>query len=247
MNKTEVKKRLDFWADKKNSITELSENASADPLQVACKHKDEFIALICALFAYGNAKVIVKFLNSLDFSLLNKSEDSIRSGLENKKYRFQTNEDVVQFFMTLSHVKKETTLEDIFLSGYKNTHDILNGIYALIECLYDINPYRSKGYEFLLGKVGTNSAYKRYNMYLRWMVRCDNLDLGLWKNVNKSDLLAPLDTHTHKMALKFGLVKRKSYDIKACLELTESFKKFDKNDPIKYDFALYRMGQEKLD
>ncbi len=246
MIKKDIKEKLDFWADKKNSVNELSQNASADPLQVACRYNDEFIALICALFAYGNAKAIVKFLNSLDFSLLEKSEDEVREGLQGKIYRFQTNEDVVQFFLTLAYMKKKCSLEDIFKSGYSKNSSVIDGIYALIEYFYDINPYRSKGYEFLIGKVGTNSPYKRYNMYLRWMVRYDNLDLGLWKNVKKSDLLAPLDTHTHKMALKFGLIKRKTYDIKSCLELTEAFKKLDKNDPIKYDFALYRIGQEGL-
>nr|MBL0703263.1 DUF2400 family protein [Sulfurospirillum sp.] len=73
----------------------------------------------------------------------------------------------------------------------------------------------------------------------------DNLDMGLWTSVKKEHLLAPLDTHTFKIGQKLGLIKRKTYDFKAVLELTESFKKMDLDDPVKFDFALYRIGQEK--
>ena len=75
------------------------------------------------------------------------------------------------------------------------------------------------------------------------MVRKDALDLGLWSEISLQDLLMPLDTHTQKMALKWELLKRKSYDFKAVLELTQKLKEFDPKDPIKYDFALYRLGQ----
>ena len=88
------------------------------------------------------------------------------------------------------------------------------------------------------------SPYKRWNMYIRWMVRCDNIDFGLWKRVSKSDLIIPLDTHTFKVSKKLGLINRKTYDYKAAVLLTQKLKEFDKNDPVKYDFALYRLGQE---
>lgn len=244
-----VKKRLDFWAKKRNDLAELSPQTTPDPLQIAFSYKDEFIALICALFAYGNAKAIVKFLSSLDFNLLKCDENTIQKSLKNKIYRFQNSEDIIQFFITLRRIKKQTTLQNIFLKGYEKNHNVMDGLNFLIKALYEINPYTSKGYKFLLGKPFTckaSSPYKRYHMYLRWMVRDDKLDMGLWKKVDKSHLLAPLDTHTHKMALKFGLIKRKTYDFQACEELTNAFKSFDKNDPIKYDFALYRLGQEKI-
>jgi uncharacterized protein (TIGR02757 family) len=82
-------------------------------------------------------------------------------------------------------------------------------------------------------------------MFLRWMVRSDHLDMGLWSKISKRDLIIPLDTHTFKISQKLGLLQRKSYDMKAALELTKSLKEFDAEDPIKYDFALYRIGQER--
>ena len=87
---------------------------------------------------------------------------------------------------------------------------------------------------------------KRWMMYLRWMVRKDNIDMGLWGSVDKKDLIMPLDTHTFNVSRRVGLLQRKRYDLEAALELTETLRGFDRDDPIKYDFALYRIGQEKM-
>ena len=83
-------------------------------------------------------------------------------------------------------------------------------------------------------------------MYLRWMVRDDNIDLGLWKNIDKKDLILPLDTHTFRISQKFGLLKNKNYNLKSALEISKKLKEFDSIDPVKYDFAIYRLGQEKV-
>lgn len=229
-------------AKARDSLDELSDERP-DPLIVAKKYNDEYISLVCALFAYGNAKLIVKFLRSIDFSFLENSNEIDN----NHYYRFQTKQDIYEFFKTMRLLKKSTAIEKKFCEGYQKNQNILEGLGSIISYMYDINPYRSRGYQFLIGKVPTcktNSTYKRWNMYLRWMVRSDNLDMGLWTGVKTRDLLVPLDTHTFKVGQKFGLIKRKSYDFKAVLELTESFKKIDFEDPVKFDFALYRIGQE---
>ena len=84
-------------------------------------------------------------------------------------------------------------------------------------------------------------------MFLRWLVRKDNIDIGIWGDrVSTKHLILPLDTHTFKVSKKLGLLNRKSYDLQSALEITDNLAKFDKNDPIKYDFALYRIGQEKI-
>ncbi len=241
-------KLLNSEVKKRDSKSELSLER-ADPLLVATKYKDEYISLICAMYAYGNAKLIVKFLSSLDFSLLESDKPTIREKLEGKYYRFQSVRDTQEIFITLNKMKKNSSLESIFMNGYNQNSNVMDGIYRVIEAIYDTNPYRSRGYEFLIGKVPKKkptSPYKRWLMFLRWMVRDDNLDLGLWEKVEKKDLLMPLDTHTFKIGQKLGLIKRKSYDFRSVLELTESLKKLDPNDPIRYDFALYRIGQEKL-
>jgi uncharacterized protein (TIGR02757 family) len=245
----DLKKRLDYEVLLRDEISELSEDRP-DPMLVAREYRDEVISLVCALFAYGNAKQIVKFLRSLDFTLLDSSEDKIRDALKNHYYRFQNPTDVAEFFITLKRAKELGTLESLFLKGYKESRSILDGLASLISRLRELNDYTSQGYNFLLGTPPTSkskSTYKRYNMYLRWMVRSDSIDLGLWSGVKRSDLLMPLDTHTFKVSQRLGLLKRKSYDLKAVIELTNALKEFDIDDPIKYDFALYRIGQEGLD
>lgn len=249
MNLAEVKKLLDAEVEARNSLRELSFE-KPDPLLIASKYQDESIALICALFAYGNAGQIVKFLNTLDFSLLEASDETIQKTLASHYYRFQNSEDVADFFIAMKRIKEEGSIEDIFYEGYRKEHNILDGLWSFIEVLQKVSSRRSQGYRFLTGALPKNitsaGTYKRYMMYLRWMVRKDALDMGLWSKIEKKDLLMPLDTHTFKMSQKLKLLKRKSYDMKAAIELTERFRKWDKADPVKYDFALYRLGQEKI-
>lgn len=244
-----IKAMLDQEIKERNCKGELSYD-KPDPLLIASRHQDETIALLCALFAYGNAKLIVKFLDSLDFGLLDASELEIKKALSAHYYRFQNSEDVGAIFIALKRLKERKSIEDIFYEGYQKEHNILEGLWNFITTLKEVYPYESKGYNFLVGsvpkRVGSAGTYKRYLMYLRWMVRKDSLDMGLWSKIESKDLLIPLDTHTFKVSQKLGLLNRKTYDLKATLELTETLRGFDANDPIKYDFALYRLGQEKL-
>ena len=249
MTLKKVKILLDNEVVCRNNSTEISLD-KPDPLLVATQHNDESIALICALFAYGNARLIVKFLQSLDFTLLEASDEVIRDELSTHYYRFQNAEDVATLFIALKRLKGIDTIENIFYTGYKKEENVLEGLWKFIDTLKSVMPHKSRGYDFLVGfvpqKQSAMGTYKRYMMYLRWMVRKDALDLGLWSKIDKKDLLMPLDTHTFKVSQRLGLLKRKTYDMKATLELTERLKKFDPLDPIKYDFALYRLGQEKL-
>ncbi len=241
------KERLEIEASFRNDVDEVSEERP-DPILIARQYKDEYVSLVCALFAYGKVESIIKFLNSLEMGLLDADEALIRKRLQRHYYRFQNGEDVVQFFITLSRLKKETSLNTLFLEGYQNNRDVTEGVNRVLEKMYMLNPYESRGYGFLIGKITTKrkgaGALKRWNMYLRWMVRSDNIDMGLWQGVEKRDLVLPLDTHTFKMGHKLGLLKRKSYDLEAAYELTKKLRSFDEEDPIKYDFALYRLGQE---
>lgn len=249
MRLSEVKKFLDKEAENRNSIDELSYDRP-DPLLIASPYRDESMALICALFAYGNAGQIVKFLESLDFSLLDAPEGKIRTSLQQHYYRFQKSEDVAALFIALKRLRSVESIENVFYAGYRKEENILDGLWHFMKILEKLNPHESYGYGFLIGKIPKKiqnaGAFKRYMMYLRWMVRKDSLDMGLWSKIDKKDLIMPLDTHTFHTARKLGLLKRKHCDMKAAVELTGRFRQWDAQDPVKYDFALYRMGQEKI-
>ena len=245
----DIKKRLDIEVEKRNSCDEVSAD-KLDPILVAYRHNDSTIALICALFAYGNVKQIVKFLDSLDFSLLQKSDDEIEESLKNHYYRFQKSEDVIALFIALKRLNETTTLEDVFKTGYDENRSTIEGVQAVIKKIYSLYEHQTQGYNFLIGKLTTKTkgagALKRWMMFLRWMVRDDNIDMGLWSGVDKADLIMPLDTHTFNVSKRLGLLQRKTYDLESAIELTKTLKSFDEKDPLKYDFALYRLGQEKI-
>jgi len=244
-----VKRRLDAEVAKRNTLDELH-LSRPDPIMPAREYRDEYIALLCALFGYGRADSIIRFLYSLDFSLLDSSESEIEKVFKPFYYRFQNGDDVIEIFRTLHRMKQVKSLEELFYEGYGAEQSIISGLNAIIGHMQDINPYKSRGYNFLIGQKVTktkgSSAMKRWMMYLRWMVRKDNIDMGLWSKVDQKDLIMPLDTHTFNVSKKLGLLSRKTYDLEAALELTETLKSFDGTDPIKYDFALYRIGQEKM-
>jgi uncharacterized protein (TIGR02757 family) len=246
--KSTLKMRLDEEVSERNSLNELSIHASPDPLMVVHAHPDEYSALVCALLSYGNARAIVDYLRGLDFSLLDaENEDEILNKTF-APYRFQKPFDIQALFIALNRLKKRTSLNAIFLKGYTPNRNVAQGVLYLQKAIYDSFTCKTKGYQFLVGKVANQpqSPMKRWMMYLRWMVRKDALDLGLWDGIDTKDLLMPLDTHTQKVALALGLLKRKTYDYKAVLELTNSLRSFDMKDPVKYDFALFRLGQEDL-
>ncbi len=212
---------------------------------IARLYRCEYISLVCALFAYGKATQIVKFLHSLDFDILDKDESAITKSLQKSYYRFQNSQDIVALFVVLTQMKKTISLNQLFIENFAKTGDIINSIQYLIKVIKSYTTYSSTGFEFLIGSsTSKTSAYKRWNLYLRWMVRYDNLDMGLWSEVDKKHLLMPLDTHTFRIAKKLGLITTKSYNQKAVYELTYALRKFDLSDPVKYDFALYRLGQE---
>ena len=89
-----------------------------------------------------------------------------------------------------------------------------------------------------------NSTCKRLNMYLRWMVRKDSkgVDFGIWNNISPADLVCPVDLHVARVARSFGLISRKQTDWETAMELTSALRRMDKNDPVKYDFALFSLG-----
>jgi uncharacterized protein (TIGR02757 family) len=247
--------RLEYEIELRNNYFELSYD-KPDPLLVGRNQINHYAILLCALYGYGNAHKIVEFLESLDFDLLNKDESTIKNKLKNHYYRFQKSDDVINSFLLCRRLQNEYDLQDLFYDGYKKENNIMDGIDNFINRLSSFKTNDSYGLNFLFGKpfkrdkkgevlTKQNAPYKRYNMFLRWMVRDDNLDLGLWKKIDKKDLILPLDTHTFNVSKKVGLLDSGSYNLDSTIKITNRLKEFDKNDPIKYDFALYRLGQER--
>ena len=235
-----------------------------DPLQFLHMFKDErdieVVGLIASIFAYGNVKQIENTLKKFiivferkpysfvkNFSL---SKDSKKiSGI---KHRFYTEADVLKLFIILTkEIKKHKSIKQIFLQGCNITDEnVKNGISnfsnhflnSFIETFGEI----SAGIKFMFPLPEKGSACKRMNLFLRWMVRKDELDFGLWKEIATSKLVIPVDTHIARISRALKLTQRKNADWKMAEEITSKLKKYDAEDPIKYDFAICHIGIRKL-
>jgi uncharacterized protein (TIGR02757 family) len=125
------------------------------------------------------------------------------------------------------------------MEGYNKEQEIVP---ALLSFIMELRAGECSYYNSLIPLPTGKCAYKRLNLYLRWMVRKDNIDPGGWENIPLSKLVIPLDVHMHRIALKYNLTERRQADINTAIEITNAFKKFCPEDPVKYDFALTRLG-----
>jgi uncharacterized protein (TIGR02757 family) len=130
---------------------------------------------------------------------------------------------------------KYGTLEKLFASQ----HDVWQGISLFRE---EMAAGNNGLYTPHIANPDANSACKRINMALRWLVRKGPVDMGLWKSIKPSSLYIPLDVHVARNARNTGLLERKSNDKKAVIEITEKLRQFCPEDPVKYDFVLFSIG-----
>jgi len=230
-----------------------------DPLQIPhqfTKLQDiEIMAFFSSILAWGQRKTIINnckklvllFDNEPYNFILNHKEEDLKRFLDFKHRTFNAT-DLLYFIAFLKHhYQNNESLESAFtmhLSPKDETvENALIGFHNYFTSL-EFFPIRTRKH---IATPARNSACKRLNMFLRWMVRQDdkNIDFGLWKNIKTSQLLCPLDVHVERQARALGLITRKQSDFKTVLELTANLKKIDQNDPVRFDFALFGMGIEQ--
>jgi uncharacterized protein (TIGR02757 family) len=235
-----------------------------DPLQFPHLFKDEkdieVIAFIASVFAYGNVKQIIsslqKFLTIADnkpFSFIQNFDNAGAAKEFSFVHRFYSTKDIIQFFHLLKLAySKFDSLKNLFLLGYNEADNTTkNAITNFSNCFLDKAQKEfvelSRGLIFMFPLPEKGSACKRMNLFLRWMVRKDELDFGLWREIPTSKLIIPVDTHVARICKQLKLTKRKNVSWKMAEEITENLKKFDANDPVKYDFAICHIGMRKLE
>lgn len=213
------------------------------------KQDREISAFFAAIFAWGNRTTIINKSRELmqrmdmrphDFCL-HASAKELRS-LEDFRHRTFNGDDLlcfVQFFR--KHYSDHDSLESAFTMGMdKGDETIEKGLVRFRQYFFEEEHLRRT--EKHIASPLQHSACKRINMFLRWMVRKDAVDFGLWKKIKPSQLVCPLDLHVMRVAKRFGLVTRKQADWETALELTSNLRRLDPVDPVKYDFALFALG-----
>jgi uncharacterized protein (TIGR02757 family) len=251
MNSVELKEFLDEKVIQYNTLDFIDSDPVQMPHLYSQKEDVEIAGFLSATIAWGNRKMIIKNSHKMmslmgnapyDF-VMSHSESSLEQ-LEGFVHRTFNGFDFCSFVKGLRHIYKNYGgLEAVFSTkGDTNVVDVQKNIHEFKKKFFEIeHQYRSQKH---ISDPIAGSAAKRINMYLRWMCRQDNkgVDLGIWKSIPASQLSCPLDVHSGNVARKLGLLHRKQNDGKAVSELDKSLRALDKNDPVKYDFALFGLG-----
>ena len=249
MNAEELK----IFLDEKVELYNNPNFIESDPIQIphlfSLKEDIEIAGFLSATIAWGNRKMIIKnslrmiqLMGNSPYDFVMSHQDYQLEELQNFVHRTFNGQDFISFIKGLQHIyKNHDGLENAF-RRHQGENSMQNSIHEFKKIFFEIDhQYRTQKH---ISDPLNNSAAKRINMFLRWMVRQDNkgVDLGIWKNISPSLLSCPLDVHSGNVARKLGLLTRKQNDAKALFELDNKLRELDTNDPVKYDFALFGLG-----
>ena len=241
------------FLDEKVALYNNPKFIESDPIQIphlySRKEDIEIAGFLAATISWGNRKMIIQNSHKIMQIMGNSPYDFVMSYNENNieklvnfVHRTFNNIDLNTFMIALKNIyQQHGGLENVF-AKYQSINSLQESITGFKKVFFEIE-HQSRTQKHVSDPMN-NSAAKRINMYLRWMVRNDNkgVDLGIWKTISPSKLSCPLDVHSGNVARKLGLLTRKQNDGKALAELDARLRKFDKNDPVKYDFALFGLG-----
>jgi uncharacterized protein (TIGR02757 family) len=235
-----------------NTPAFIAEDPVSVPHRFSLDRDIEIAGLFAAVFAWGNRPTIIRKTMELmqlmelqPYAFITQhQEQDLRRFLDFKHRTFNAT-DLLYFIEFLRHhYSAEPSLQSAFTRWMKpgdaTVEDALTGFHHYFFSLPDA-PSRTKKH---IATPYRGSTCKRLNMFLRWMVRCDNngVDFGIWKDISPSQLVCPVDLHVARVAQRFGLVSRKQVDWQLAMELTTWLRELDAEDPAKYDFALFGLG-----
>lgn len=232
----------------------------SDPVVAVHRYDDprdqEVVAFLAASLAFGNVRSVQRSVDRAlaplgdrpAHRLARMSAGAARRAAEGFVHRWVASQDLANLFRMLgAALRRAGGLEALFAAGQGLEHpDVRPGALALVRALRRLAPEDvdcdRRGTRSFLPRVEGPGASKRLFLFLRWMVRRDEVDLGLWSTARPAQLLVPLDTHIARLGQRLGFTARRSPGIAMALEITEALRRVDPQDPVKYDFALTRLG-----
>ncbi len=248
----DIREILEYYYDKVHRQSFIEDDPISIPHRFSLRQDIEIMGFFAAILAWGQRKTIIKSCNRLvklmdgapyDFIMNHHEKDLIPlDGFVHRTFNSTDLLGLIAFFR--NHYQNHDTLEEAFVGNIQdNPQDVgvyIQNFHQLVMAQETTAPRTRKH----IASPVRNSACKRINMYLRWMVRKDTagIDFGVWQKISPAQLLCPLDVHVERNARRLGLIARKQSDWKTVLELTESLRQFDAEDPVRFDFALFGMG-----
>jgi len=252
MKKQDLKKLLDAKVKEFNQPDFIKDDPLSIPHKFTKRQDQEIMGFWASMLAWGRRKTIINKSNELidlmdgaPHQFITQHEPQDLKPFENFKHRTFNATDTLYFIEFFKDFYKNNDSLEYAFSQFIDKEDAhigkgLEGFHDLFFALEDA-PHRTRKH---VATPTRKSACKRLCMFLRWMVRSDDkgVDLGIWKTIKPSQLLCPLDVHVDRVARRLGLITRKQTDWQTTLQLGEALRKFDPDDPVKYDFALFGIG-----
>lgn len=249
MTRAELKEFLDYKVEQYNTLQFIETDPVQIPHLFQKKEDIEISGYLTATISWGNRKSILKNANSLMDLLERAPYDFVMQHTESDLEKLQpfvhrtfNGTDLIYFIKSFRNIyTMHGGLENIF-SKHSGKGSLQPAIHEFKKIFFEL-PHEVRTQKHVSDPL-KNSAAKRINMFLRWMVRNDNngVDLGIWDSISPSQLSCPLDVHSGNVARKLGLLKRRQNDAKALNELDKNLRKMDPVDPVKYDYALFGLG-----
>jgi uncharacterized protein (TIGR02757 family) len=236
-----------------------------DPVQFVHaqrRHDDrEVVGLIASALAYGNVNQIKRSVARVLAPLGPHPARAVRRLTPREaartfagfKHRFNDGRDVAcLLYFIRQMLETHGSVEAFFAAGLQDDHPHVGPALASFSAralaldhggLYGRGALPARaGVRFFFPSPEDGSPCKRLNLFLRWMVRRDGVDLGVWRRVPPARLVIPLDAHVQAVARRVALTRLRSPGWRMALDITARLRRLDPADPVKYDFALYRLG-----
>jgi uncharacterized protein (TIGR02757 family) len=247
--KTKIKELLEQKYLQYNNPQFIDSDPISVPHMFVSKQDREISGFFAATLAWGqrttiirNASLLIKLMDDAPFDFVANFGEKDLKPMESFVHRTFNFSDLTTFLFALKNIYQvHGGLEKVFSHGLRNGK--MDEAIAWFRSIFFEVPHSLRTRKHVSNPM-TGASAKRLNMYLRWMVRCDDkgVDFGIWKTICPSQLYCPLDIHSGRVARSLGILSRKQDDWKSVDELTQNLRSFDPDDPVKYDFALFGLG-----
>jgi len=232
-----LKNKLEKIYELNNTIEFIKKDPIQIPHKFSKKEDIEISGFLTSALAFGKREIIINKANDIIQRMDNQPYEYLMnvdySNMKGFVHRTINDADIIYYLMSLKEIYKNGGLEKLF------SDDIENSLTHFWTLFFGLE--HEKRSERHISNIKNKSAGKRLNLFLRWMVRKDNVDFGIWKNISPSSLYIPLDIHVGNISRELKLITRKQNDWKSVVEISNHLRQLDPKDPIKYDLALFSL------